>query len=327
MTTRTATALFATAAIASSEGASAPEWVQIFPAGPDLVARDGRRWRLTDPQAVIAAFEANGAPIPIDYEHAQAHRAPKGELAPAAGWIAAMEVREGAIWARVEWTEKASAMIAAREYRFVSPEFYSTKAGEIVRVVGAGLVNRPALRMTALSRAEGSTAPHTLETDMDFTALCRALGLVDDASIDTILAAVQRLQGELRTALAAAEAPSMERFVPRADYDQAIARAGAAETSLAAEQTKIRDAEVNAAIEDAVKAGKIAPASRDHYRALCAAEGGLDTFRKLVGTMPVIGAPSDLDERDRKGRPALTDQQRSIAAMLGQSEEDYATSL
>ncbi|WP_428700198.1 phage protease [Stappia sp.] len=327
MTTGSATALFATTAIASSEGAAAPEWVQLFPAGPQLVARDGRSWRLSDPQAVIAAFEANGAPIPIDYEHGQAHRAPKGETAPAAGWITAMEIREGTIWARAEWTDKAAAMIAAREYRFLSPEFYHTKAGEVFLVVGAGLVNRPALRMTALSRADDPTAPHTTETDMDLTALCRALGLDAGASVENILAAVERLQGEHRTALAAAEAPAMERFVPRADYDQAIARADTAETDLAAMQTERQTGEISAAIEDAVKAGKIAPASRDHYRALCAVEGGLENFKKLVGTMPVIGTPSDLDDRDPTRPSGLSEQQRSIASMMGLSEEDYAKSL
>jgi phage I-like protein len=299
--------------------------VQLFPAGPDLKARDGRRWRLSDPQTVVAAFEANGAPIPIDYEHGQAHRAPKGETAPAAGWITAMEIREGVIWARAEWTDKAAAMIAAREYRFLSPEFYHTKAGEVFRVVGAGLVNRPALHMTALSRADDPTDPHTTETDMDLTALCRALGLDAGASVENILAAVERLQGEHRSALAAAEAPAMERFVPRADYDQAIARVDTAEAELAAMQTERQAGEISAAIEDAVKAGKIAPASRDHYRALCAAEGGLEKFRALVGTMPVIGTPSDLDERDPARPSGLSDQQRSIASMMGLSEDDYAS--
>jgi phage I-like protein len=327
MNTRSATALFSQTALAADAGRSAPDWVQLFPAGPQLVARDGRRWRLSDPQTVVAAFEANGAPIPIDYEHGQAHRAPKGETAPAAGWITAMEIRDGAIWARAEWTDKAAAMIAAREYRFLSPEFYHTKAGEVFLVVGAGLVNRPALRMTALSRADDPTDLHTTETDMDLTALCRALGLDAGASVENILAAVERLQGEHRSALAAAEAPAMERFVPRADYDQAIARVDTAEAELAAMQTERQTGEINAAVEDAVKAGKIAPASRDHYRALCAAEGGLEKFRALVGTMPVIGTPSDLDDRDPARPSGLSDQQRSIASMMGLSEEDYAKSL
>lgn len=32
-------------------------------------------------------------------------------------------MRDGAIWGRVEWTERAAAAIRAREYRFLSPSF------------------------------------------------------------------------------------------------------------------------------------------------------------------------------------------------------------
>jgi phage I-like protein len=328
MNTRSATALFSQTSLAAEAGKGAPDWVQLFPAGPDLKARDGRRWRLSDPQTVVAAFREHGGPLPIDYEHAQAHRAPKGEEAPAAGWITGLEVRGGEIWGRVDWTSRAAAMIEAREYRFLSPEFRHTRAGDVTRLAGAGLVNRPALPMTALSRVNEPASPdassHSLETDMDLTALCRVLGLDAGTSLDNILAAVERLQGEHRTALAAAETPPLEHFVPRADYDQVVARAEEAETSLASLREESRAAEVDAEIEAAIVAGKVAPASRDHYRSLCAAEGGLEAFRNLVGTMPVIGAPSDLDTRDPERRSALTDQQRAVAAQLGLSEEEYA---
>ncbi|MBL6431681.1 MAG: hypothetical protein HPM95_13115 [Alphaproteobacteria bacterium] len=61
------------------------------------------------------------------------------------------------------------------------------------------------------------------------------------------------------------------------------------------------------------------------YRALCAQEGGLDRFKDLVGTLPVICKPSDLDDKDpAAGKSALTDQQRSIASKLGLSDEEYA---
>lgn len=63
----------------------APEWVRLFPNG-HMVARDGRQFDLADPAAVIAAFENNGADLPIDYEH-QADK-PEAKLKgpiPAAG--------------------------------------------------------------------------------------------------------------------------------------------------------------------------------------------------------------------------------------------------
>lgn len=54
----------------NAEGDAAPEWVQLLPAGPSIMARDGRRWRMSNPQGVVAAFASNNADLPIDYEHA-----------------------------------------------------------------------------------------------------------------------------------------------------------------------------------------------------------------------------------------------------------------
>ena len=336
MTKRTATSIL-NIDLAAGQAATAPEWVELFPAGPDIAARDGRRWTLPDPAAVIVAFRENKGPLAIDYEHAQAHRAPNGEEAPAAGWITDMEVRGGAVWGKVDWTDRAAGMIAAREYRFLSPEFLHDKTGRIHAIVGAGLVNRPALVMTALSRQDDrdptqpskkSPLKQSKETPMDLTALCRALGLDAGASLEQILAAVDRLQNEHKTAHAAAEKPDLERFVPRADYDAQKTRAEEASNALAAFKADQSKAEADALIEAAIKAGKVAPASRDHYRALCARDGGLDDFRKLVGTLPVIGDPSDLDEKKPGDKPgALTDAQRAICASMGLSEDDYAKTL
>ncbi len=128
----------------------APEWVQLMPAGPAIEGRDGRAWTMADP---VAVARRSGVPFAFDWEHGQDLLAPTGQPAPAAGWAAALAVRGGQIWAQVEWTEKARAAIAAREYRFVSPAFRHTAAGEVVDIVGAGLVNRPNVDMTALARA------------------------------------------------------------------------------------------------------------------------------------------------------------------------------
>ena len=99
-------------------------WVQLMPAG-ELKARDGRRWRLGDAAAVVAASRelAGGADLVFDYEHQTDHAKENGREAPASGWIKELEVRGGDIWGRVEWTERALAMIKAREYRYVSPTF------------------------------------------------------------------------------------------------------------------------------------------------------------------------------------------------------------
>jgi len=145
MMTQTATANF-NFDLTLSEAGGAPE-------GPQLVARDGRKWILrdADKQKVIAAFQNNRGDMALDYEHAQHHKALAGEKSPASGWLIAIEAREGdGLWGRVEWTAEAAEDIASRKYRFFSPEFSHDASGNIHSIIGGGLVNRPALVMNGI---------------------------------------------------------------------------------------------------------------------------------------------------------------------------------
>lgn len=67
--------------------------------------------------------------------------------APAAGWFKRMEWREGiGLFATdVRWTDKAKVMIAAREYRYISPVFHYGPDGDVLNLIGLGLTNTPAL--------------------------------------------------------------------------------------------------------------------------------------------------------------------------------------
>jgi len=94
----------------ADENLAPPDWIQLIPAG-SFRGRDGRGpYVLDDPGAVIAATNAlrMRAGIPIDYDHATDFAAPNGNPAPAAGWITEFAIRDGAIWGRVEWTERAA---------------------------------------------------------------------------------------------------------------------------------------------------------------------------------------------------------------------------
>jgi len=181
------------------KGKTAPEWVQLFPLG-DMRARDGRQWKLTDPARLVAAFRADNVDLAIDYQH-QAEKPDISGPVPAAGWIRELAVRAGALWGRVDWTKAARKMIEEREYRTLSPAFFHDRSGEIIRLVGAGLVHRPALRLKALTEQEDNMDPSFLE---DLTQL---LGLEAGAAPDTILAAARALAG-------AAANPDPAKFAP-----------------------------------------------------------------------------------------------------------------
>ena len=116
-----------TLVIALNAEAGVPEWVELLPAGLTVRGRDGRAWSNPNPAAIVEAFQNNGADLPVDIEHSTEHKGSHGEPAPAVGWIKAMEVRDGAVWGRVEWTERGSSLLQNKEYRYLSPVFLHTK--------------------------------------------------------------------------------------------------------------------------------------------------------------------------------------------------------
>lgn len=143
------------------KGASsnAPQWLLLVPAGR-FEGRDKRAWVNDSPDGLVSEFQHNGADIPVDWEHSTEHKGPKGEEAPASGWITALEVRNGEVWGRVEWTERAHNQIRQREYRYYSVAFdFHTPTGRVVRITSVGLTNKPNLYTRALNQQTSSASP------------------------------------------------------------------------------------------------------------------------------------------------------------------------
>jgi phage I-like protein len=343
--------------------ADVPEWVELIPAGPIVKGRDGREWKFTSYEVfhVMNRFKFDGIDVVIDREHATEIKGAEGEEAPAAGWIKELEDRDGALWGRVEWTDRARAQIESREYRYLSPVFSYTKTDRAIRVLeSAGLTNKPNLRLTALNRRAAN-----MEEDAMKKALCRLLGLPETASDQEIQDAVAKLKGDLDTAsnramtkellavlgleenagtdqvIAQAKVLAgddkgmnnaqgvggtidLTKYVPRTDYDQAINRAETAEASLKERKDADLEGEIEIAVNTAIKDGKIAPASKDFYMAMCRNEDGLAEFKKFAEKAPqVIDDPQLPDEPDDKGK-ALNQQQTHIADQFGNTADDLA---
>src|SRR6266481_1605374 len=180
---------------------SAPEWIELVPAG-EFHGRDGRGpFHLSEPARVIAATNnlRMEAGIPIDYDHATDFAAPEGRPAPAAGWITELAVRDGALWGRVEWTMHGAAAVATREYRYVSPVFEHDK-GEVARLLRAALTNNPNLYLTAISARETEVASAAGGGNDEEETMARfheqwreALGLEAAAPPEEIIALVRGL--------------------------------------------------------------------------------------------------------------------------------------
>ncbi|HBC3420728.1 TPA: hypothetical protein KD882_003059 [Vibrio parahaemolyticus] len=178
-------------AICNDIGGKAPDWVQVLPGGPDIKGIDGRSWIMRNPNAIIYAFEKMKVPMVIDYEHGQEVKAPNGEEAPAAGWIEKLELRDGQIWAKVDWTKKAADAINNREYRFLSPAFsYDQNSKEIISLSSVGLTNKPNLVMQALNNRNSTD-------EKSWEDISKALGVKVNSSSDVLDALNNRDSDEL----------------------------------------------------------------------------------------------------------------------------------
>lgn len=298
-------------AVLEADG-QAPEWICLIPAG-DVIGRDGRGWINDRPDLVLDAFASNAMDLPLDMEHATELKATQGDPAPAVGWIKELQNRGGQIWGRVEWTEAGRNAVESKAYRYVSPVIVFERASKrVVALTSVGLTNRPNLFLQALNGREDH---------MTLEELLAKLGLPKGTTFEAALAHIGQLKGDLATALNAT--PSLDKFVPRADYDAALARATNAEQGLADLNKQAKDKDIAAAIDKALAEGKITPATVEYHKAQCAQEGGLERFAEYCKAAPVIGDPSRMDgKRPEDQGKALNAEEQRIAEMFGNSVED-----
>ena len=252
-----------------SEGVEADAgggWVMLLPVG-EIAARDGRRFAVRDAEAIVAASqprEGGPADLPIDYEHQSEHPTRgEGGPKPAAGWIEALEVRDGAIFAKVQWTARAAKLIADREYRFISPVFTHRPTGEVLRVTGAGLTHRPALELRALASEEREAPPPA-----GLQRLAAAAGLGLDAGEEELVAfcrAARANAGE-------AAAPDPRSYVPRAAVEELMRDRGQ-------RIARMSEWEAEKKADAAIMRGQMTPGMRDWAVALCRSDAAaFDAF-------------------------------------------------
>lgn len=292
-----------------------PDRLELLPGGGRITGRDGRYWINDRPQAVVDFLAARKVDLVLDYNHASELKAPNGEESPAAGWLKDARVEpNGAITAAVEWTKRGKEAVQSREYRYVSPVILYDKTLHIRGLSSVALTNKPNLFTPALNHEQ---------KEIRMKHLMQKLGLTEDANEEMALNALSKLQGDLQAALNASITPSLDKFVPRADYDAALNRATNAEQALTESKKAEFSKAVNAEVEAAVAAGKITPATADFYKASCADQTGLDRFREFVQAAPEIGGASGLDGKSpEQGGKALNAETAQVAELFGLTTED-----
>ena len=194
-------------------------WLPLVPPGV-FSGNDGRTWNNSNPDAVVASFTKKR---PFDIEHATHIKGPKGEKAPAVGWILALQNIGGEVWGMVDWNSEGREMLEKKEYAFYSPAFTFDDAGTVLSIASVGLTNEPNLdQLPALNREE---TPMPLPVE-----LTQALGLGADADTASALTAINTIKADHQLALnRAAAGPDLTKFVPKETYELALNRATTAE--------------------------------------------------------------------------------------------------
>jgi phage I-like protein len=240
---------------------------------------------------VVANFrKLDTGEVPIDYDHAIENVAGLGDAVPAAGWIKAIDDapdKNGILWGTVEWTARAAAMIAAREYKYISPVIDPTikdnKTGEAQgwTLTSAALTNQPVLKgMPALVLSEagwcdrGDAAKEKTVKVILTDRAARTVKVVgeDGAESTHVVEGLDAPVRVLKLSDVKRDAKSQEYDFAALDCGEGVLIAG-----------EVFRAQAQMVLSEAVKAGKILPAQRAAYESM--ALGNLPAFQTLVASM------------------------------------------
>ncbi len=320
------------------------EWVNIIPLADlegRINARDGRKFILDDATAFVARSNAaikKTGPQPVDKDHAM-YRSWNGG-GPALGWAEEYELRADGVYARTEWLPEGANLIASRQYRYTSSNircelvnvvrdkwgFIEDFDLRMVELAGFTLTNIPALEVISIF-SEQPVSQRT--SSMDITELLALLGLPATATKEEFLSAVQR-----RLASSASSEPSLDRFVPRAEHDALKAKLAEAEGQIAAQveaaakaARAAEDAEREQLLNEALKTGKVLPATAEYHRKQMAQPGGIQNFREYLAAAPVLGGPVNLAKPTGNGNDnataTLSDAELEVCRQTGVNPDDF----
>ena len=346
-------------------------WQQLLPMGP-FKARDGRpfdvpggHWQLDKSIAttLINRVREMGQDILIDYDHQTLKTDQNGQPAPAAGWYNADEIewREGAgLFIKPRWTDRAAALVAAQEYRFLSAVFPYDAQGRPLELRMTAITNDPgvvgmqalaALSALPLSSQPGQLATPSKETSMNelLKKLLAKLGIEltgdpTDEQLQKALTELDSLQAhakkapELEAALSAEKASlaalkatvsgtqaggqiDLAQYVPVATYNALV-------TQVAALSAKADTTDAATLIKDARTQGKVV-AAEEEYLTAYAAQKGVAALKALLDPRPAIAAlaasqTAAVTLPEKKGDAVLSAEDRYAADQLGITHEAFA---
>ena len=321
--------------------------IQLLPYG-EFRAVDGRphdapAWFLTEENGndVVALANSSRNQLVVDYEHQTLYKEKNGQPAPAAGWMRWLEFTPKGLFADVEWTDKAAAAIAAKEYRYISAVFSYDTEGYVRKIYHAALTNYPALDGMDEVLAAASAQffkPETEQNPMK-ELLQQLFGLpqADEAELTAALTALLQAKPQ-NVALSAGI------FKDLADKDDKIAALSAqseqpdptqyAPVSVVADLQKQvaallaqREADKGQElITAALSAGKLLPAQKQWAENVLKQPNGLAFLTGFIENAQPVAALNGTQTDGKKPSEnvaALTAEEEHAAKMLGMSHAEF----
>lgn len=293
-------------------------WIPLVPADQIVSGRDGREFKNPGADYLIANQIKRGVDVVIDLEHATEIKGPKGDSAPAYGWITELKNDNGVLMGKVEWTPKGEETNKNREYRYYSPAYrLSLPDRRIEFVKSIGLTNSPNLELPALNSEKKETGGEELIIP---ASILVALGLNSEATEVDVVTAINKIKDS--TSL---NSETIKNMVPKADLDLALNRANTAETALNSLKDTAFKEKVTAVIDKAVQDGKIAPSSKEFYVTTCNSEETLRVFEEHIAKNgPVIEKNSE----EPSGNPPaggsleLNSEELEVSRLMGLTTEE-----
>lgn len=172
------------------------------------VGDDGKRLiQVVDRTAldrVVAAWEDDGSrELLLDIDHESMDPAKR---TTATAWLSELHVDDEGLWAKARWVDKTPAESGA--YRYVSVAWTCQAMRGVpgqpqvtpVRILGAGLTNKPAISgLHAVSNRDAGAEPTHIQpakTMEELKKIAAQLGLPETATVDEILARIATLNGD-----------------------------------------------------------------------------------------------------------------------------------
>lgn len=250
--------------------------VRILPAG-QFKSSDGSgrphdvsAWMMDAEAAaiLIARNAARKSRRVVDYEHQTFRAAENGKPAPAAGWIDSLEWREGdGLYASIEWTDAAAKMIAAGEYRFLSPVFPYDSTGRPIDIRAAGLTNDPGLDgltdLAALSAFFSTTSAEETAVNELLKKLLGTLGLPETTSEADALSGVAALKAKADQQTTQIATLTAQVGVVDPSKYVAVATMQALQTELTALKAEKTASEAARLVSAAMAEGRLLPAQKE----------------------------------------------------------------